>query len=96
MGVTFYVAPTFFVEKVPPVGRGSGCYFLLAQKVTKDALGAAFDERLRGAGAHRRLAPKPPFTRACPFGFCVIPGGQSQDLFLSYSRPTGAYYYQNL
>ena len=41
--------------------RRGGCNFLSDQKVTKESLGAAFDERLRAAGAHRRLAPKPPF-----------------------------------
>ena len=46
-------------EGVHFFNRRGGCYFLLAQKVTKDALGAAFDERLRPAGAHRRLAPDP-------------------------------------
>ena len=46
-----------------PAGRErNGCYFLNDQKVTKESLGVAFDERLRGAGAHRRLTPKPPIT----------------------------------
>jgi hypothetical protein len=46
-----------------PAGRGrDGCYFLIVQKVTKESLGVAFDERLRAAGAHRRLTPKPPIT----------------------------------
>ena len=53
-------------EGVHFFNRRGGCYFLLAQKVTKDALGAAFDERLRAAGAHRRLAPKPPFYGGRP------------------------------
>ena len=50
-------------ERVPPCGAGERrCYFLNDQKVTKESLGVAFDERLRGAGAHRRLTPKPPIT----------------------------------
>ena len=42
------------------------------------------------------LSPVPLFTGAGPFGLCVIPGGQNQDLFPSYSRPTGAFCHQNL
>ena len=68
-------------------GRGSffyrrgGCDFLSDQKVTKESLGAAFDERLRAAGAHRRLAPKPPFYgRRPPEGWEVLSGGLRQDL----------------
>ena len=78
------------------VFQGDGCYFLLAQKVTKDALGAAFGERPAYGGAHRRLAPKPPFTRAGHFGLLVNPGGQNQDLFPSYSQATGPFCHLNL
>ena len=42
------------------------CYFLLAQKVTKDALGDAFGAHPACGGAHRRLAPKPPFYERGP------------------------------
>ena len=38
------------------------CYFLLAQKVTKDALGDSFDEHSAYAGVHRRRPPDPHFT----------------------------------
>ena len=48
-----------------PAGRVAlfrdGCYFLLAQKVTKDALGDGSDERLRAAGAHSHC-PQTPIT----------------------------------
>ena len=46
--------------------EGNGCYFLLAQKVTKDALGVDSGERLRAAGAHSHLPPKPPYLRGTP------------------------------
>ena len=39
-----------------------GCYFARGGKVSKTPPGTAFDERLRAAGAHRRLVPGPPFT----------------------------------
>ena len=76
--------------------KGDGCYFAHGGKVTKTPPGDAFDERLRGAGAHRRLSPGPPFTRAGHFGLPNCSGGQNQDLFPSYSRPTGAFCHQNL
>ena len=34
--------------------------------------------------------PNPLFTGVCPFGFMYVPGGQNQDLFPYYSRPTGS------
>ena len=40
--------------------------------------------------------PRTPFTGVCPFGFMYVSGGQNQDLFLSYFRPTGAFFRQNL
>ena len=46
--------------------QGGRCYFLLAQKVTKDALGDAFGAHPACGGAHRRLAPKPPFYERGP------------------------------
>ena len=42
-----------------------GCYFLLAQKVTKDALGAASGEHLACGGAHSHC-PQTPITRGRP------------------------------
>ena len=45
-----------FIEKVPPCGAGS---FLFAQKGTKNALGTASGERLRGAGAHSHCPQTP-------------------------------------
>ena len=57
------------------LGEGNGCYFLLAQKVTKDALGVDSGERLRAAGAHSHLPPRPPFTGAGHFGWSVSSGG---------------------
>ena len=42
------------------------------------------------------IAPRPPTTGAGPFGCLVNSGGQNQDLFPFYSRPTGAYFHQNL
>ena len=40
--------------------------------------------------------PDPLFTGVCPFGGMYVSGGQNQDLFPSYSRPTGAFFHQNL
>ncbi len=42
------------------------------------------------------IAPRPPVTGACPFGCFVIPGGLNFDHAPFYSRPTGAYFHQNL
>ena len=81
------------VKRVPPCGAGS---FLDHQKGTKDPLGAAFGAHPAYGGAHRRRAPKPPFTGVGNFGLSVIPGGQNIDRFPFYSRPTGAFCHQNL
>ena len=78
---------------IPPCGAA---YFARGGKVGKTPPGTAFDERLRAAGAHRRLVPGPLFTRAGHFGVPVVFGGQNQDRFPSYSRPTGAFCYPNL
>ena len=76
-------------------GKGR-CAFLNDQKGTKESPGNGSDERLRAAGAHSHLFPGPLFTGAGPFGFMYVPGGQNQDLFPSYSRPTGACFHPNL
>ena len=76
--------------KVPPGGAGSGCYFLLAQKVTKDALGVAFDERYAGGSAHRRLTPKPPITGDALLGAGYVhPAGKARSDCLSCHGPLG-------
>ena len=49
------------IRRIPPCGAGA---FLSDQKGTKESLGAAFDERLRGAGAHRRRSLPPLALRA--------------------------------
>ena len=49
----------FCVYEGPPCRAGS---FLYAQKGTKDALGVDSGERLRAAGAHSHLPPRPPVT----------------------------------
>ena len=75
----------------------SGRDFLSDQKVTKESPGDAFDEHLAYASAHRRLSPGPPiFTRACPFGLCVISGGLSFDRASLSTRATGPLCHQNL
>ena len=76
--------------------RRRRCAFLNDQKGTKESPGNGSDERLRVAGAHSHLFPGPLITKVGHFGLFVISGGQNQDLFLSYSRPTGAFCYQNL
>ena len=96
MGVTAQVAPTFLLRRFRPAGRRSRCDFLSDQKVTKESPGNGSDERLRVAGAHSHLFPGPLITKVGHFGLFVISGGQNQDLFLSYSWPTGAFCYQNL
>ena len=40
--------------------------------------------------------PGPLFTGACPFGLPVCSGGLNFERALFYSRPTGAFCYQNL
>ena len=62
----------------------------------QNAAGTAFGEHLRVAGAHSHLSPGPPFTKAGHFGRAVNSGGQNQDRFPSYSRPTGACCHPNL
>ena len=57
------------------LGGGNGCYFLLAQKVTKDALGVDSGERLRAAGAHSHLPPRPPVTGDAFLGTWLKPSG---------------------
>ena len=76
-------------------GKGR-CDFLSDQKVTKESPGTAFDEHVACGRAHRRLVPGPLFTRVGNFGAPVVFGGQNQDRFPSYSRPTGAFCYPNL
>ena len=83
--------------KVPPGGSGSGCYFARGGKVTKTPPGGSFDERLRGAGAHRRRRPGPPFCGGRPPGGWVCSsGGQSQVGLSFLPRPTGAYALETL
>ena len=96
MGVTAQAAPTFLLRGFRPAGQRSRCDFLSDQKVTKESPGNGSDERLRAAGAHSHLFPGPLITKVGHFGLFVISGGQNQDLFLSYSRPTGAYRVKNL
>ena len=68
------------------------CYFLLAQKVTKDApRGLPSMNTSPKAGVHRRRPPGPPFTGAGRFGPLVASGGLNFDRASLYSRPTGAY-----
>lgn len=70
---------------------GDVCYFLHAQKVTKDAPGDSFDEHLDCAGVHRRRPPDPHFTGAGHFGHLISFGGLNFDCAFLSSRPTGAY-----
>ena len=78
--------------RVPPCGAA---YFARGGKVGKTPPGDGSDERLRAAGAHSHLSPGPPFTKAGNFGLWVTSGGLSFDRAISYSRPTGAFCYQN-
>ena len=85
-------------ERVPPCGAGEGRVFLSArtERNQRCAKGAP--------SMNTWLAPvfigvtplDPHFTGAGHFGFLVNPGGQGQDRFPSYSRPTGACCHQNL
>ncbi len=59
---------------------GRGCDFLSDQKVTKESPGGSFDERLRGAGAHKRRRPPAAFWLLCR-------RGQSNHVFLGGQRP---------
>ena len=48
------------------------------------------------SGRSKSPHPQTPITRAGHFGFPIYSGGQNQDLFPFYSRPTGAFFHQNL
>ena len=52
---------------------------MFAQKGTKNALGAASGERLRGAGAHSHCPQTPVCGGRPPKGWAVSSGGQNQD-----------------
>ena len=52
---------------------------MFAQKGTKNALGAASGERLRGAGAHSHCPQTPVCGGRPPKGWAVLSGGQNQD-----------------
>ena len=94
MGVTFCVAPIFF-GGFRPAGRGARSV-LSSDGKNQRSPGDGSYERLRAAGAHSHLSPGPPFTKADHFGRAVNSGGQNQDRFPSYSRPTGACCHPNL
>ena len=52
--------------------------------------GAAFDERLRAAGAHRRLAPDPAYEGRPPENLALASGGsEHKTLRSSYLGPLG-------
>ena len=73
-----------------------GCYFLLAQKVTKDALGAASGEHLACGGAHSHCPLDPHITGdALLKNFYTLPAALRQDLYSFSPRPTGAYMGRN-
>ena len=98
----FASAPVLYPFQVipPPLACGPcfiwRCSFLSDQKGTKESPRDGSDERLRAAGAHSHLSPGPPFTKAGNFGLWVTSGGLIFDRAISYSRPTGASYNQNL
>ena len=61
-------------REVPPCGAGS---FLFAQKGTKNALGAASGERLRGAGAHSHCPQTPIYGGRRLVSSAFASGGQN-------------------
>ena len=69
-----------------------GCYFLLAQKVTKDALGAASGEHLACGGAHS-YCPQTPITRRRPPENLAFASGGSEHKTVHFSclGDTGPY-----
>ena len=69
---------------------------MLAQKGTKKAPGSVAPRNATRSGRSKSPPLDPIFTGAGHFGLLVNPGGQNQDLFPSYSRPTGAFCHQNL
>ena len=75
---------------------GRGRSVLSSDGKNQRSPGDGSDERLRVAGAHSHLSPGPPVAGAGTFGCLVNSGGQNQDLFLFYSRPTGAFCHSNL
>ena len=61
------------------MGEENGCSFLSDQKGTKESLGVDSGERLRAAGAHSHLPPRPPVTGDAFLGdFCVLPAGKDK------------------
>ena len=91
VGVTLCVAPTFLV-RFRPAGRVPFC---LPKKEPKMPWGPLPVSTLPAA-VLTVIAPRPPVTGACPFGCFVIPGGLNFDHAPFYSRPTGAFFHQNL
>ena len=75
---------------------GRGRSVLSSDGKNQRSPGDGSDERLRVAGAHSHLSPGPPVAGAGTFGCLVNSGGQNQDLFLFYSRPTGVFCHSNL
>ena len=70
--------------------------FFPAMERTKDRRGTAPMSAFAQRALIVTFPPNPLFTGVCPFGFMYVPGGQNQDLFPYYSRPTGACCHQNL
>ena len=106
VGVTLCVAPTFLV-RFRPAGRVPFCLPKkepMAQATPSCPFGAIHLEMTWGplpvstlpAAVLTVIAPRPPVTGACPFGCFVIPGGLNFDHAPFYSRPTGAFFHQNL
>ena len=89
MGVTVCVAPTFLFGGVRPAGRGER-RVLSSDGKNQRSPGDGSDERLRGAGAHSHLSPRPPTTGAGPFGLLLPSGGLNFDCASLSTRPTGS------
>ena len=70
--------------------------FFPAMERTKDRRGTAPMSAFAQRALIVTFPQNPLFTGVCPFGFMYVPGGQNQDLFPYYSRPTGACCHQNL
>ena len=74
-----------------PAGQGrDGCYFLLAQKVTKESLEAASGEHLACGGAHSHCPQTPITGDALLILGRNLPAGKDMTAGLSCLGPLGA------
>ena len=67
-----------------------------AMERTKDRRGTAPMSAFAQRALIVTFPPVPLLRERVTLGFMYVPGGQNQDRFPFYSRPTGAFFHQNL